>query len=43
MNDMDLPYPKKIDWALPGNEACGACPDNLPPEKERLCELDRQG
>ncbi len=43
MTEMDLPYPKKIDWALPGNEACGACPDNLPPEKERLCQSDRQG
>ncbi len=43
MDSMDLPYPKKIDWALPGNEGCGSCPDNLPPEKERLCEIDRQG
>jgi glyoxylase-like metal-dependent hydrolase (beta-lactamase superfamily II) len=43
MDSMDLPYPKKIDWALPGNEACGNCPDNLPPEKERLCQIDRQG
>jgi sulfur dioxygenase len=43
MDSMDLPYPKKIDWALPGNVGCGICPDNLPPEKERLCQLDRQG
>lgn len=43
MDSMNLPYPKKIDWALPGNEGCGSCPDNLPPEKERLCQSDRQG
>jgi hypothetical protein len=43
MDSMDLPYPRKIDWALPGNEGCGSCPDNLPPDKERLCEIDRQG
>lgn len=43
MAAMDLPYPKKIDWALPGNEGCGRCPDNLPPDKERLCQIDRQG
>ena len=43
MNAMNLPYPKKIDWALPGNADCGGCPDNLPPEKIRLCEAHRQG
>ncbi len=43
MNAMDLPYPKKIDWALPGNNTCGGCPDNLPPDKIRLCEAHRQG
>ncbi|MFN4263892.1 MAG: MBL fold metallo-hydrolase [Thioalkalivibrionaceae bacterium] len=37
MEEMDLPYPKKIDWALPGNEGCGICPDNLPADKKALC------
>ncbi len=43
MENMDLPYPKKIDWALPGNEMCGECPDNLPDHKQRLCENGTQG
>ena len=43
MDGMDLPYPQKIDWALPGNESCGECPDNMPEHKQRLCEADTQG
>ena len=43
MNEMDLPYPKKIDWALPGNEGCGICPDNLPEDKKHLCDPEAQG
>ncbi len=34
METMDLPYPRKIDFAVPGNEQCGVCPDNVP-EKYR--------
>lgn len=27
MEDLDLPYPKKIDIAVPANRLCGDCPD----------------
>jgi sulfur dioxygenase len=39
MENMELPYPRKIDFAVPGNEGCGRCPDNIP-EKYRkpLCK-----
>lgn len=30
MAALDLPYPKFIDHAVPGNRACGACPPDLP-------------
>ncbi|MES9856350.1 MAG: MBL fold metallo-hydrolase [Sedimenticola sp.] len=30
MNEMDLPYPKFIDYALPGNRQCGVCPPDIP-------------
>lgn len=43
MRDLKLPYPRKIDYALPGNEQCGQCPDNLPPGMARLCEPHDQG
>lgn len=38
MENMDLPYPRKIDMAVPGNEACGVHPDTIqgddsPPSK----------
>ena len=43
MEDMDLPYPRKIDFAVPGNELCGQCPDNVPDEMRKLCDVTRQG
>ncbi len=43
MNDLDLPYPKKIDFAVPGNEVCGICPPNIPDELRSPCELYDQG
>lgn len=30
MAALDLPYPKFIDHAVPGNRECGACPPDLP-------------
>ncbi|TZF89701.1 MBL fold metallo-hydrolase [Lysobacter lacus] len=30
MAKLDLPYPKFIDYAVPGNRACGVCPPDLP-------------
>lgn len=38
MNTLDLPYPRKIDFAVPGNEACGECPDNVPEQYRGPCE-----
>ena len=43
MDGLDLPYPKKMDFAVPGNEQCGQCPDNMPPGSQKLCEKHEQG
>lgn len=43
METMDLPYPRKIDFAVPGNEQCGVCPDNVPEEYRAPCEKHEQG
>jgi glyoxylase-like metal-dependent hydrolase (beta-lactamase superfamily II) len=43
MDSMDLPYPRKIDFAVPGNEQCGVCPDNVPEQYRRPCEKFDQG
>lgn len=43
MNNLELPYPRKIDFAVPGNEACGVCPPNVPDELRSPCELHDQG
>jgi len=39
MNALDLPYPRKIDFAVPGNTACGECPDNVPEEYRGPCDI----
>ncbi|GAB5500141.1 MAG: MBL fold metallo-hydrolase [Pseudohongiellaceae bacterium] len=38
MADLDLPYPKFIDFAVPGNKLCGECPDDLPEKLSEYCE-----
>jgi glyoxylase-like metal-dependent hydrolase (beta-lactamase superfamily II) len=46
MASMDLPYPKFIDFALPGNRACGMCPDEIPEHLQEYCDpisSSRQG
>ena len=43
MHDMDLPYPRKIDFSVPGNEQCGASPDPLPDGMGSQRESSRQG
>ncbi len=43
MDNLDLPYPRKIDFAVPGNEICGQCPDNIPDELKGSCPLHDQG
>ncbi|WP_332824246.1 MBL fold metallo-hydrolase [Ramlibacter sp.] len=37
MANLDLPYPKFIDYAVPGNRGCGVCPDGLPDELQKYC------
>lgn len=37
MANLDLPYPKFIDYAVPGNRACGECPQDLPPSLREYC------
>lgn len=37
MRELHLPYPKFIDYALPGNRRCGVCPDDLPEHLESYC------
>ncbi len=43
MNGLDLPYPRKIDFAVPGNEQCGTCPDNIPEKYKGSCAMYDQG
>ncbi len=37
MGTLDLPYPKFIDYAVPGNRQCGVCPDDLPEKLAMYC------
>lgn len=37
MAGLNLPYPRFIDHALPGNRACGQCPDTLPETLTAYC------
>lgn len=41
MATLNLPYPKFIDYALPGNRQCGICPQDLPENLEEYCEKMR--
>ena len=43
MEGLDLPYPRKIDFAVPGNELCGECPGNVPEEYRGSCAARDQG
>lgn len=43
MDALDLPYPRKIDFAVPGNEKCGQCPDNIPEKYSGPCARHDQG
>ena len=38
MGKLNLPYPKFIDYAVPGNRLCGVCPTHLPEELEKYCQ-----
>ncbi len=37
MAGLELPYPKFIDWAVPGNRQCGVCPTNVPEQMQAYC------
>jgi len=43
MDNLDLPYPRKIDFAVPGNEQCGECPENVPEKYRGPCAMHDQG
>lgn len=38
MANLNLPYPKFIDYAVPGNRACGVCPAALPDHLRQYCQ-----
>ena len=38
MRNLHLPYPKFIDYAVPGNRRCGVCPSHLPEDLAKYCE-----
>jgi sulfur dioxygenase len=37
MADLKLPYPKFMDYAVPGNRQCGVCPTDLPENMQAYC------
>ncbi|NLE88991.1 MAG: MBL fold metallo-hydrolase [Myxococcales bacterium] len=37
MKELNLPYPKFIDHAVPGNRSCGVCPTDMPEELQAYC------
>lgn len=38
MRNLNLPYPKFIDYAVPGNQQCGVCPSHLPEDLAKYCK-----
>ena len=37
MAGLNLPYPKFIDYAVPGNRQCGVCHADLPENMKQYC------
>jgi len=37
MGELKLAYPKFIDYAVPGNRACGICPPGVPDHLQQYC------
>lgn len=37
MAGLNLPYPRFIDFAVPGNRQCGQCPSDLPEQLQAYC------
>ena len=42
MASLNLPYPRFIDYAVPGNKQCGVCPSDLPENLEKYCQQMRE-
>lgn len=38
MANLNLPYPKFIDYAVPGNRQCGVCPSDVPENLASYCK-----
>jgi glyoxylase-like metal-dependent hydrolase (beta-lactamase superfamily II) len=38
MANLNLPHPKFMDYAVPGNQQCGVCPDHLPENLQHYCQ-----
>jgi glyoxylase-like metal-dependent hydrolase (beta-lactamase superfamily II) len=38
MAQLDLAYPKFMDFAVPGNQQCGICPAGIPENMDQYCE-----
>ena len=38
MHSLKLAYPKFIDYAVPGNKACGECPGGVPEKLQEYCD-----
>lgn len=43
MENMDLPYPRNIDFAVPGNEGCGVYPETISEEFHKPLSKHDQG
>jgi len=43
MGSLELPYPRRMDLAVPANELCGECPADVPTGFVGYCESLRQG
>jgi glyoxylase-like metal-dependent hydrolase (beta-lactamase superfamily II) len=43
MNDLKLPYPRKMDFAVPGNQQCGQPPPGMPEAFRAPCERQDPG
>ena len=42
MASLNLPYPRFIDYAVPGNKQCGVCTSDLPENLEKYCQQMRE-
>lgn len=38
MHELKAAYPRFIDYAVPGNKACGTCPPDIPDNLQQYCE-----